>query len=455
MNFLLLLGKNRNKIFIKMNNLIKFLKGNGIKFEDVNEIKMLNLSCKRLKKIPAEIGLLSQLQELHLRNNQLTQIPAEIGLLTQLRKLHLSNNQLTQIPREIGQLSQLQTLYLQNNKLTQIPREIGSLTQLQKLYLFSNQLTQIPAEIGLLTQLRRLHLYSNKLTKIPEEIGLLTQLQILYLFDNQLTQIPKEIGLLTQLQSLFLSNNQLTQIPKEIGLLTQLQILNLSNNQLTQIPLFIIYMINLRYFYYSSNEINNLHPAITRWLNRNKTTQNVYNNTQSVHDHNIEKTTNESIKKFITQHKFIQTEIFTLINNSTITEEVKNILKSYSSFDHIHSRLNLTFAEVLLPILDYINNHEDKEELTKILEEEMKASVGKCVQGRLSRLINVLSGYHEAININISDNEQIGNIVIKLKEKYTNKELNEFLEIFVNELKEREYDEDVIKEWRMYVEENY
>ena len=175
----------------------------------------------------------------------------------------------------------------------------------------------------------------------------------------------------------------------------------------------------------------------------------------SVHDHNIEKTTNESIKKFITQHKFTQTEIFILIESLKITEEVKNILKSYSSCDHIHSRLNLTFAEVLLPILDYISTHEDKEELTKILEEEMRASVGKCFQGRLSRLISVLSGYHKTVNINISNNEQIGNIVIKLKEKYTNKELNEFLEIFVNELREREYDEDTIKEWCMYVEENY
>jgi len=39
--------------------------------------------------------------------------------------------------------------------------------------------------------------------------------------------------------------------------------------------------------------------------------------------------------------------------------------------------------------------------------------------------------YHEAVNINVSGNEQIGNIVIKLKEKYVNKELNEFLKIFI------------------------
>ena len=47
------------------------------------------------------------------------------------------------------------------------------------------------------------------------------------------------------------------------------------------------------------NEITKLHPAITRWLNSKKSIQNIYNNKQSVHDHNIEHTTNDSIKNFI------------------------------------------------------------------------------------------------------------------------------------------------------------
>jgi len=55
MNFLLFLGKNSNEDIIKMNNLIKFLKENGIKFEDISEIKILNLNYKKLTKIPAEI----------------------------------------------------------------------------------------------------------------------------------------------------------------------------------------------------------------------------------------------------------------------------------------------------------------------------------------------------------------------------------------------------------------
>jgi hypothetical protein len=90
----------------------------------------------------------------------------------------------------------------------------------------------------------------------------------------------------------------------------------------------------------------------------------------------------------------------------------------------------------------------------KILE-EMKASVGKCFQGRLSRLIGVLSGYHEAVNINISHNEQIGNVIIKLKQKLGTIQIDYFVNIFENELKERGYENEVIEEWKVYVVDNY
>ena len=75
--------------------------------------------------------------------------------------------------------------------------------------------------------------------------------------------------------------------------------------------------------------------------------------------------------------------------------------------------------------------------------------------GRLSRLINVLNGYHKDININISDNEQIGNIVLMLKKQYPDINLNIFVDFFVKEMNERNYESNIIEEWIMYVKENY
>jgi hypothetical protein len=89
------------------------------------------------------------------------------------------------------------------------------------------------------------------------------------------------------------------------------------------------------------------------------------------------------------------------------------------------------------------------------LADEMVASEGKCFQGRLSRLISVISGYHPSVNINISPNEQIGNVVIMLKRKNPDISLDEFIKLFVEELQDRKYDPSTIAEWTTYVTDNY
>jgi hypothetical protein len=269
------------------------------------------------------------------------------------------------------------------------------------------------------------------------------------LSSNQLTTLPSSIGNLTQLQKLTLYNNNLTTLPTEICNLTQLHTLQLSSNQLTTLPIGIIYLQNLTYFTYCNNEITNLHPAITRWLNQSKTTQNVYTNSQSVHDHNIESTTNASIIKFVLNHQVNNSNLLDLIDNFDIDIKIKNLLKSYCNDNYVHSNLKLTFDEVALPVLDYINSHPNKQDLLLILQDEILASEHKCFQGRLSRLINVINGYCPDISINISSNEQIGNIVVMLKTKC--KDLDELIKLFASAMNEREYEPSVIDEWITYI----
>jgi hypothetical protein len=184
-----------------------------------------------------------------------------------------------------------------------------------------------------------------------------------------------------------------------------------------------------------------------------KTTKNVYTNNQNVHDHNIESSTNASIIKFISGHKVSNINVFSLIDNFNINAKTKNLLNSYCNSDYVHSNLKLKFSEVALPVLDYINGHDSKTDLLKILDDEIIASENKCFQGRLSRLINVINGYCPDVNINISPNEQIGNVVIMLKSRC--KDLDELTSLFTKEMCEREYETDVIDEWITYIKENY
>lgn len=81
--------------------------------------------------------------------------------------------------------------------------------------------------------------------------------------------------------------------------------------------------------------------------------------------------------------------------------------------------------------------------------------------GRLTRLLNVLVGFYrrkapcmfpkgngDDIEIQISDSEQITNIILSLQKKYSGDQLRDE---FKKELLERQYIETIINEWLEYI----
>src|SRR3989339_1169288 len=137
-----------------------------------------------------------------------------------------------------------------------------------------------------------------------------------------------------------------------------------------------------------------------------------------------------------------------IINNQYLNEHVKRLLFEYMDNKEVHSILNITFEELLVSVYDFIEKNENKEELYKIMNNEISEANCKCFTGRISRLINVLNGYDEHIEIHIADNEQIGNIIILIKNDLgENYDENEFKGQVREELAMRHYSEDVINEW--------
>ncbi len=63
----------------------------------------------------------------------------------------------------------------------------------------------------------------------------------------------------------------------------------------------------------------------------------------------------------------------------------------------------------------------------------------------MTRLVNSLNGFDNDVIINISDNQQIGNVLGLLMNKYSDKE--EFTKEAFKELKERGYSDKKIEEW--------
>ena len=137
-----------------------------------------------------------------------------------------------------------------------------------------------------------------------------------------------------------------------------------------------------------------------------------------------------------------------IISNSYLKECVKRLLFEYMDNKEVHSILNITFEELLLHVYDFIEKNENKEELFKIMNVEMTEANCKCFTGRISRLINVLNGFDEHIEIHIADNEQIGNIISIIRNNLgENYDESEFKRHVREELMMRKYSESVIDEW--------
>ena len=124
----------------------------------------------------------------------------------------------------------------------------------------------------------------------------------------------------------------------------------------------------------------------------------------------------------------------------------------------VHSLLLLTFSEVLWFIIQTIINDfkiKEQEGIFKILNQEILDADCKCFTGRMNRVINCLNGFSPLVNINIKDGEQIGNIIILVKNKleltgvYTIEQHKIEVE---KELLERNYDIETIKTWLEYID---
>ena len=80
--------------------------------------------------------------------------------------------------------------------------------------------------------------------------------------------------------------------------------------------------------------------------------------------------------------------------------------------------------------------------LDDVVAVEMEDSDCKCFTGRITRLVNCLNGFTDLVKINISDNQQIGNIIVIIKEKLqldNNYSVEKHKELVIKELTNRGY----------------
>lgn len=339
-----------------------------------------------------------------------------------------------------------------------IPESIGLLTNLKKIIInANNNITSLPESIGNLMFLEELTVINNEgITHIPESYGNLERLVLLSLGNNNLSVIPEIIFRLRNLNYLDLSGNKLTTIPESICNLINLKALYIDDNRLTSLPIYLSRILpRIIYFMFNDNPIEYVPPQILRIINGRKIvqTQNIYNDTQSVHMSSIQQSFRESVERIMNQRGIDEEQLVSVISeNDVLNDEVKSQLLEYIADNEPHSVLNVNFLEVCQCVFRRILGFpkEIQDEIFGVMNVEMSDALCKCFTGRLTRLVNCLNGFDSDVVIHISINEQLSNIILMIKERLVMN--NEYtperhLEEIEKEFRERGIDEEIIKEW--------
>ena len=403
------------------------------------DIIKLNINNNKLVKLPDWLSECTNLQILCCNYNKLTELPD--NLPKSLKELFCHHNKLQKLSDNLPK--SLKSLYCDNNKLKKLPKNLPEL--LQELFCNNNKLDNLPNNLP--NTLEIIVCSDNKLKHLPEILP--QNLHELYCDYNKLKQLPETLP--RHLQVINCNNNKLINLPEKIP--PTIVSIDICYNRLNSLPLSLINCIDLKIIYYDSNPLENIHPVLQRFLNRRKNNiLSVYNDKQSVHNHNIQESIKKSIMNILQDTK-TNLSIDSIINDVILTDITKAALIEYLEDPTEHSVLMITFKDLLIPVWNRIIKHKESEEIKRILNQEMNDSECKCFTGRLSRLVNCLNGFYDDVEIKIGMNEQIGNIIVMIKEQLgKDYNIDHHKYLVRKELKEREYSENIIEEWISFID---
>ena len=356
---------------------------------------------------------------------------------------------------EVKKRQVLKKLNLAHNKLTSFPDWITEMTELEEIDIRGNQIKSLPDGLEKLVKLRVLQVSSNLLESFPSVVGKLPQLKELYLSANKMTSIGPEIGNMVNVEKMTLSNNLLPELPVEMGLMQNLQVVCVRNNKLRTFPPQLANLTRLTGFTHSDNEIEYIPPQFQRLLDRvnHHHGNQVYNDSQSVHNSDVQRSFLATLLKlFATKPELdLEKTINEILDNSVLTEKSKKAIVDFTANKEVHSVANVSYGELLTAVWDRVRKNPAKDEICKVMNSDLNDSICVCFTGRITRLVNALNGFDPDVVIQISNNEQLSNLVIKIRGQY--KEVADQKKALVDAMKEREFGQNEIDEWCAYLDE--
>lgn len=96
----------------------------------------------------------------------------------------------------------------------------------------------------------------------------------------------------------------------------------------------------------------------------------------------------------------------------------------------------ITYRDLLRVVWYIVDNSIDRKQLLKVFEAQIKDGIGICFVGRISRLLNVLAGFIDCIQISVSEKQELNGRAIALI-KEMKKTISEESDEFVIEYKKK------------------
>ncbi len=298
----------------------------------------------------------------------------------------------------------------------------------------------------------------------------------LYLADNNLgPEGGKAIGQSLQtnqtLLELYLDHNNLgndgvVAVVRGIALNNQntsITTLSITCNYITRLPAELTQCPpTLTKFHYSGNPIDYIPPNVQRWLDRFQQQQNahIHQDSQNVHNRQIQKCIKDSINRILNhtielKYKSLEEVRDVIVNDPILSSECKSQLIEYAFDDTVHTELQLTFADLLQYVMTRIDlNQENGEEIKRILNQEMSDALCMCFTGRISRLLNCLTGIDPLVHVHVVNLSDMFINVGKglIKDNHYSQEAHQTQ--FEKELQEH-YGYELTEEFRKELEEKF
>lgn len=273
-------------------------------------------------------------------------------------------------------------------------------------------------------------------------------LEELYATHNNITTLENSTGesvLPPNIKHLYVSGNKLKSLESSKGNLLlphSITMLEIDDNEITSLPIGLVRLTNLIHFSFVHNPIENVHPSVQRFIRNinsntiSNTKNTVYDDKQNVHNIEIQNSIRDSLNSLTTYKQVLAKSKFPEDEISFLDDQ------EVHSFFHFTQKEVLLFVENAIEVV--IKNNETKEQLYSLLKEALIEGRSVCSTGRIGRMVNVLSGFDDNVQIKISDKAQIGAIVSTFRERGEPKERVE------EELIERGVSKEEIDEWLEY-----